>query len=83
MKLMPVAFDYLNHKGETRRRRITPDAIEFLAAPSFGYQPGWFLSGHDLDKNARRSFKLDRIVFDENMPGKSCLFSLNLYGAPL
>lgn len=65
--MQPVKFTYKNHRGEIALRTIVPDSLEYLSEgnPDFGYPPGWFLSGHDLDKNARRSFYLDNIIFDE------------------
>lgn len=58
-----VTFTY-RHKGVDKIRRIVPDALEFHHRSHDGFQPGWFLSGHDLDKNARRSFALTHIVLD-------------------
>lgn len=59
-----TVFRYLNHRGELTERHIRVDALEFLFRPGYGYQPGWFLSGHDLDKDARRSFSLNRVHFE-------------------
>lgn len=61
--IMPnaVQFEYLNHRGTWSKRTMIPDAIEFLYEPVYDYQPGWFLSGWDTDKKARRSFALSRI----------------------
>ncbi|RWB40431.1 MAG: hypothetical protein EOQ44_25140 [Mesorhizobium sp.] len=63
---MNIEFMYLNHRGETAKRRIEVDSIEFHRNPGFGYQPGWFVSGFDLDRNNRRSFALSRIVLPEH-----------------
>lgn len=56
-----ITFYYKNHRGEVAERRVEVDSLEFVTNPGFGYQPGWFLSGHDLDKDARRSFALSHI----------------------
>lgn len=68
--MQQIKFTYKNHRGEIALRTIVPDSLEYLTEgnPDFGYPPGWFLSGHDLDKNARRSFALVNIVLDlQNM----------------
>lgn len=56
-----ITFHYKNHRGEVAERHVEVDSLEFVTNPGFGYQPGWFLSGHDLDKGARRSFALSHI----------------------
>lgn len=73
-----VKFKYLNHRGEVAERHVEIASIDFVNNPGYNYQPGWFISGHDLDKNAYRSFALSRIVIsdDENPPPK--LFHLAL-----
>lgn len=55
-------FNYKNHRGEIGLRTVIIDRIEWLPRPGYSYQPGWFLSGHDVDKNAMRSFALCNIV---------------------
>ena len=60
-----VSFTYMNHNGKQEYRTIIFGEIEFCHAPSFGYQPGWFVSGICQNKQARRSFALNRIVFGE------------------
>lgn len=62
-----ITFKYLNHRGKTAERTIDVDAIEFILRPSFGYQPGWFISGRCHDKDARRSFALNRIILDDEI----------------
>jgi hypothetical protein len=59
-----IQFQYLNHNGKLSERDVEVEQIEFHYLPSFGYQPGWFISGFDYDKAARRSFALNRIVLD-------------------
>lgn len=66
--MQSINFKYRNHRGEVAERHIIPDALEFIAVPDPLYynQPGWFLSGFDLDKQARRSFSLASIVYEPN-----------------
>ena len=64
-----IEFVYLNHRGEKGLRRIIPEALEFHASRGHGYQPGWFISGHCLDRDARRSFALSRIDFSGKIEG--------------
>lgn len=59
-----VSFEYRNHRGEVSLRTIVPDKLEFLYHPGYDYQPGWHLSGYDVDKKARRSFALCNIVLN-------------------
>lgn len=60
----PVKFTYRNHHGQIELRTVIPEAIEFIERPEFGYQPGWFLIGQDMDRDARRSFSLSHISYD-------------------
>ena len=62
---MKVLFKYKNHRGELGIRSLDIECVEFLPDPGYGYQPGWFISGLDTDKNARRSFALSHIIFPE------------------
>ena len=64
---MQVTFQYLNYQGKQTTRTVTPDAIEYIAAPGYGYEPGWFLSGFDHDKKARRSFQLNNIITPDDL----------------
>ena len=68
-----VYFTYRNYKGKESRRRVKVDSIEFIRDPGFGYQPGWFLSGMDLDKNARRSFAFSSMIISDEL-----IFRINL-----
>lgn len=61
-----VSFDYLNHRGIVKKRTIDVECLEFIREVGFNYQPGWFLSGRCHEKDARRSFALSRIVFDDD-----------------
>lgn len=74
-----VKFKYLNHRGVTAKRTVDVDSVEFIGVSNFGYQPGWFISGRCHDKNARRSFALSRIVFEEDFSDvKRPVFKLEL-----
>jgi predicted DNA-binding transcriptional regulator YafY len=61
-----VAFKYMNHRGEIEDRVVAVDALEYMTGIGLGYQPGWFLSGICQKKQARRSFALSRIIFDDD-----------------
>ena len=61
----PLEFQYINHRGEMSLRTLDVDALEFHFNPGYGYQPGWFISGFDMERQARRSFALSRIMFEE------------------
>lgn len=56
-----IIFNYLNHRGELKERKVAVKGIEFLYNPGYGYQPGWFLRGYCFDKKADRSFALNRV----------------------
>lgn len=62
-----IKFRYLNHRGEMWERTLDVTAIEFIHKPGYGYQPGWFISGFDRDRqgDVRRSFALSHI----DLPG--------------
>ena len=62
---MIAEFVYTNHKNETRQRRVSVQAIEWLdndTIREYGYERGLFLTGFDFDKEAQRSFSVKRIV---------------------
>lgn len=59
-----MKFQYLNHNGNLAERNVDIDSLEFHHNPGYGYQPGWFISGFDHDKAARRSFALVRIILE-------------------
>lgn len=77
-----VCFAYKNHRGEVNNRTVDVDSIEFIttvhADDDYGYQPGWFLSGWDHTKQARRSFALCNIILDDLIRiGKDFRIELN------
>lgn len=63
-----MVFEYRNHRGEVKERRVVPVALDYLLEPGYGYDSGWFLTAYDHtgDRNgeALRSFALERIVRD-------------------
>lgn len=77
---LTIEFQYINHRGETRIRTVDVDSVEFHHAPGYGYQPGWFVSGYDHDKNNRRSFALNRIVFPDHGEGNKVFKLINMKG---
>lgn len=60
-----LRFKYLNHRGSTGMREVLFESIQYIREPGYGYGPGWFISGYDLHRKARRSFALANIVFDD------------------
>lgn len=60
-----ISFEYKNHRGEVAIRKVVPDALEYIKSPGFDYASGWFLSGFDVDKGARRSFALENITIPD------------------
>lgn len=64
-----IKFNYRNHREEIAKRSIIPTHVAWLdndGIREYGYEPGLFLSGYDLDKQAYRSFRFDRIIPLEN-----------------
>lgn len=55
----PAVFIYKNHKGEVEPREVKDWKIEWIEAPGFNYDAGWFISGTDTKRNAHRSFRID------------------------
>jgi proteasome accessory factor B len=58
-----IAFQYLSESLDSQGRKVAPYAV----ASKYGH---WYLYGHDLDKDALRSFRLDRISSDIQEEGK-------------
>lgn len=55
-----VTFEYCNHRGETRVRRVQPIDIYFGTHPQYA-TARWILEAHDLDKGEVRSFDVQKI----------------------
>ena len=64
-----ISFQYLSEDLKTQSRKLAPYAL----ASEYGY---WYLYGCDLDKNALRSFRLDRISSDIELDSKSASFEI-------
>jgi len=64
-----ISFQYLGEDLKPQERKIAPYAL----ASEYGY---WYLYGSDLDKNALRSFRLDRISSDVEVDGKSATYEI-------
>lgn len=56
-----LAFDYMNHRGEVSTRSVIFLALCF-GSNEYYPEEQWFLHGFDLNKDAERSFSLDRIA---------------------
>ncbi|MFJ3959112.1 helix-turn-helix transcriptional regulator [Arthrobacter sp. NPDC090010] len=59
----PVEFDYRAPQAATSRRRLHPYGLGNRAGQ-------WYVSGLDLDRNAERTFRLNRIVGDVSVERK-------------
>lgn len=70
---MKITFKYRNYKGSVGYRTIEVQSLDWIAAPGFDYQPGWFISGIDEEKKVRRSFALSHIVLEKNTATGLCL----------
>lgn len=57
-------FTYTNHRGETRQRKVIFYSILYHTKPmpEYGYEPGLFLHGLDLEKDAYRTFDMSKIL---------------------
>lgn len=67
-------FRYKNYKGEIKPRRVYVSSVDYIVAPGHNYESGWFITGFDLDKKARRSFALTNIILDGDNP----IFRINV-----
>jgi len=61
-----IQFTYRNNSGKLTQRRVIPDALEYVVRGGYNYQPGWAISGLDVDRNVRRTFFLTHIVFERD-----------------
>jgi predicted DNA-binding transcriptional regulator YafY len=52
-----VTFEYTNHRGQTRQRKVIPVSIRFGSA-EWHPDPQWLLEAFDLDKQSMRTFAL-------------------------
>ena len=56
----PLEFVYRNRRDEVALRRIRPIAVWYGTTEHYP-EPGWRLTGYDLDRQAERTFAIDRI----------------------
>lgn len=62
-----LTFKYKNYKGVVRDRTVDVQSLDFIYHPpgsEFGYQPGWFITGTDVEKQEVRSFALTHIILE-------------------
>ena len=64
-----LSFSYLNEELEKQNRALEP----FAVTSRFGH---WYIIGEDLDRKAIRLFRLDRVVGECKMQGKSGAFEI-------
>ena len=64
-----LSFSYLNEELEKQSRALEP----FAVTSRFGH---WYIIGEDLDRKAIRLFRLDRVVGECKMQGKSGAFEI-------
>ena len=60
-----MQFVYTNHRNETRDRNIMPSKMEWLdndGIREYGYEPGLFITGVDMERSVMRSFSVKRMV---------------------
>ena len=62
-----IQMTYRNYRGEVSRRTISPISIWF-GTTDWHPEPGWLLSGIDMDKGERRDFALADCQFADLSP---------------
>lgn len=48
-----ITFEYTNWEGKVSTRHVEVDRLVWLDDPGFGYEPGVFLIGRDMDKEGK------------------------------
>lgn len=61
MPIEPVRFLYEDGEGRVQVRCVQPLGISFRAEPPWHVEPTWILDAIDHDRNAKRSFAMDRV----------------------
>ena len=61
--LTAITFDYFNVRGEAQRRELQVYGVQ-------ARKSHWYLIGLDLERNAIRNFRLDRIIGEVKSVGK-------------
>jgi proteasome accessory factor B len=64
-----LSFSYLNEELQAESRVLEP----FAVSSRYGH---WYIFGNDLDRNADRLFRLDRVSGDLKLQGKSGAFEI-------
>lgn len=59
----PITFDYRGGTGDLARRRVQPWGLT-------SWHGRWYLTAHDLDRDAPRVFRLDRVVGTPTRSGR-------------
>ena len=64
-----LSFSYLNEELQPQSRVLEP----FAVTSRYGH---WYIFGNDLDRKANRLFRLDRVLGDLKLQGKSGAFEI-------
>lgn len=64
-----LSFSYLSEELKRQDRALEPYAV----TSRYGY---WYIFGNDLDRRAKRLFRLDRVSGDLKLQGKSSAFDI-------
>lgn len=85
---MRFKFQYKNHRGEVEDRDVDIVQLQFTFTnhPTFGYQPGWAISGYDHSRGRAgkefRTFYLNNMILTEQLGNYPfILFSLPIESA--
>lgn len=70
-----IKMTYRNYRGEVSRRTISPISIWF-GTTDWHPEPGWLLSGIDMDKGERRDFALADCQFVDLSPAPDAVARL-------
>lgn len=57
-----VAFDYVNHRGEDRRRLVTFTSLHYGTIEGYYPEPTFLFTGWDHDQRAVRAFDLRKML---------------------
>lgn len=64
-----IRFDYRNSRGEVSRRVLEPWGLSQTKG-------SWYVTGRDVDRDGRRTFKLDRVIDTPRTTGAAGSFDL-------
>lgn len=74
---MRIQFKYKNHEGkiEDRDVDIVKLGFDMMNHTDYGYQPGWFMAGHDFSRGRNgkvyRSFYFSHIILSDEIKASS------------